>query len=343
MANLLPRNDKSIARGRLYSESPSGLHPDPDAYNRSSLAFDTDTEEEVKPASSHVVEWPHPPAAIAPQGLIWKGEDPFKVKRSKTSSVVSAILHVVIIGGVLYLGLKSHVNVVPPNMNVTKMDFTLYAPPPPPKVMPIAPVQGGGGGGGAHQIIEPTKGRPPEVAKMVVNAPQILRVDRPKLAAEPTEIVKIPDNSNVPNLGLSSSPQIALASQGHGSGSGFGSGIGGGLGAGHGVGAGPGGGGGYGGGLMSVGGGVSAPVVVHSVEPEFTPEARAASFQGSVSIQLIVDAQGNPQNVHVIRHLGMGLDEKAIEAVRQYRFKPAMYQGHPVAVQMIVDVDFHLH
>ena len=94
---------------------------------------------------------------------------------------------------------------------------------------------------------------------------------------------------------------------------------------------------------MSVGGGVSAPALVHSAQPEFTQEARAANFQGSVSIQLIVDAQGNPQNVRELRHLGMGLDEKAIEAVRQYRFKPAMYQGHPVAVQMVINVDFHLY
>jgi protein TonB len=94
---------------------------------------------------------------------------------------------------------------------------------------------------------------------------------------------------------------------------------------------------------MSVGGGVSAPVVVRSVEPEFTQEARVANFQGSVTIQLIVDAQGNPQNVHVVRHLGMGLDEKAIEAVRQYRFKPAMYEGRPVAVQLVIEVEFHLH
>ena len=94
---------------------------------------------------------------------------------------------------------------------------------------------------------------------------------------------------------------------------------------------------------MSVGGGVSAPVVIHSVDPEFTENARNANYQGTVSIQLIVDAQGNPQNAHVVRHLGMGLDEKAIQAVNQYKFRPAMYQGHAVAVQMIIDVDFHLH
>ena len=141
---------------------------------------------------------------------------------------------------------------------------------------------------------------------------------------------------------MTQSPQIALASQGSGSGSGFGQGGGGGIGSGHGAGVGPGSAGGYGGGIMTVGGGVMAPQVIHRVEPQFSDEARRTKYQGNVSIQLIVDAQGNPQNIRVIRHLGMGLDEKAIAAVRQYKFKPAMFQGHPVPVQIIIDVDFHL-
>jgi TonB family protein len=156
-------------------------------------------------------------------------------------------------------------------------------------------------------------------------------------------MVKMESNNQMMNLGMTDSPQIVLASQGKGGGSGFGSGLGGGLGAGRGIGAGPGSGGGYGGGLMSVGGGVSAPQVVHSVEPEFTDDARRANYQGNVSVQLIVDSEGNPQNVRLVSHLGMGLDEKAIQAVKQYKFHPAMYQGHPVAVQIVIDVDFHLH
>jgi periplasmic protein TonB len=79
------------------------------------------------------------------------------------------------------------------------------------------------------------------------------------------------------------------------------------------------------------------------VQPEFTEDARRQNYQGSVSIKLIVDSQGNPQDLSLVSHLGMGLDEKAIDAVRQYKFRPAMYQGHPVSVQIVIDVDFHLH
>jgi TonB family protein len=343
MANE-PRNSRPISRGRLFANNKEDAWPDADRYNRSSLAVDPDSDTPHMYPQSHVVEWPRPVAAIAPQGALWRGEDPFAYQRSKASKVLSFILHAIVIGLVLYLGLQVKV-VIPAVKKVTGVDITLYAPPPPPKVMPVAPDQGGGGGGGAHQIVEPTRGKPPEVKRDLppVLAPQIIRIDHPKMAAEPTVQVKLPDNSNMPNLGLAQSPQIALASQGRGSGSGFGAGLGGGLGAGHGVGNGPGSGGGYGGGVMSVGGGVSAPIVVHSVDPEFTSEARTANFQGSVTIQLIVDAQGNPQNVHVVRHLGMGLDDKAIEAVRQYKFKPAMYEGHPVAVQLVIEVAFHLH
>lgn len=213
----------------------------------------------------------------------------------------------------------------------------------PPITLPVTKAMGGGGGGGAHELVEASKGRLPLVAKTQIMLPQIIRKNRSKLEVDPTEMVKIPDNNTLPNFGMSQSPQIALASQGTGSGSGFGQGLGGGIGAGHSSGVGPGSGSGYGGGLMSVGGGVSAPQVIHSVEPEFTEDARRANYQGNVSIRLIVDSQGNPQDVRLASHLGMGLEEKAIEAVRQYKFKPAMYQGHPVSVQIVIDVDFHLH
>lgn len=92
----------------------------------------------------------------------------------------------------------------------------------------------------------------------------------------------------------------------------------------------------------SVGGGVSAPVVIKQVEPQFSEESRQKKMGGTVTVSIIVDATGKPQNVHVTRGVGMGLDEKAVEAVRQYRFTPAMVNGKPVAVYLNVNVNFQI-
>ncbi len=335
----------SRSHGRVGFQAQGGRLNRAQAYNRTSLAVDSlavglDTFPAELAPSPRLVPVPAPAAPGIPRFM---GLDQATYRRDPRSKWVSLAIHVVGIAAVLWLGFRAHNAIVEPAV-VTPVDITLYAPPPPPKILPVAPTQGGGGGGGAHQLIEPTRGNPPRiVARTPVIAPQILRFDQPKLAIEPAEVVKMPDNPALPNLGLTTSSQVALASQGKGSGSGFGSGLGGGLGVGRGIGSGPGSGGGYGGGVMSVGGGVSAPQVLHSVDPEFTEEARQANFQGNCAIQLIVDAQGNPQNIRVVRHLGMGLDEKAVAAVRQYKFRPAIYQGHPVAVEIVVDVDFHLH
>jgi len=262
-------------------------------------------------------------------------------KRDRTSSAISLVVHVVIITLVLSLALKAHtVIALQPVAVVNPVDFNLSIPP---MTLPVARLAGGGGGGGAYEAVKAPKGELPTIVRFQTMAPQIIKAAQPKLEFEPSMQVQMPESNNLPTLGVAHSQQISLASQGGGGRSGLGQGLGGGIGAGHGSGAGPGGGGGYGGGLMNVGGGVAAPEVIHSVEPEFTEDARRANFQGSVSIKLIVDSQGNPQNVQLVRHLGMGLDEKAVEAVRQYKFKPAMYQGHPVSVQIVIEMRFHLH
>src|SRR6185312_15024245 len=100
-------------------------------------------------------------------------------------------------------------------------------------------------------------------------------------------------------------------------------------------------------GVRKIGGDVTAPQVIHQVEPEFTEEAKARAkatddgkFRGTVLVQLIVDAYGRPENVHVVRGVGMGLDEKAVDAIRQYRFRPAMEKGKPVPVLLNVEVNF---
>jgi TonB family protein len=92
--------------------------------------------------------------------------------------------------------------------------------------------------------------------------------------------------------------------------------------------------------IYQVGGGVSAPSLIFALDPEFTDEARRANYQGICVVAVIVDSQGSPQRPQVVRHLGMGLDKKAVEAVRGYRFRPAMLYGKPVAVQLTLQVNF---
>lgn len=97
-------------------------------------------------------------------------------------------------------------------------------------------------------------------------------------------------------------------------------------------------------GLFRVGGSISPPVVLHQPVAQFSDEARRAHYQGVCIIGLVVDAEGNPQAVHVVRPLGKGLDDKAVEAVKKYKFKPAMKDGKtPVAVAISVEVNFRLY
>jgi len=215
---------------------------------------------------------------------------------------------------------------------------------------PIAPkmnsVMGGGGGGGDRDLVQASKGKLPKFDTKQITPPQIVRNDHPKLAVEPTIImpknITLP-NADMPNIGMPTSSQVALASNGTGSGAGMGSGKNGGLGSGSGGGYGPGSGGGTGGGTYHVGGGVSGPVPIYEPEPEYSDEARRAKYTGIVVVSLVVDAQGLPQRVRVVRALGMGLDEKAVEAVRQYKFKPAMYQGKAVPVEVNIEVNFQIY
>ena len=132
-------------------------------------------------------------------------------------------------------------------------------------------------------------------------------------------------------------------SNGTGSGGGIGSGHGGGIGAGEGPGIGEGRGGGVGGGVYHVGGGVSAPRPIYDPDPEYSDEARKAKYQGSVVLVAVIGPDGRPRDLRVMRSLGMGLDQKALDAVWKWRFAPAMKDNRPVSVQVSIEVVFHLY
>jgi TonB family protein len=93
--------------------------------------------------------------------------------------------------------------------------------------------------------------------------------------------------------------------------------------------------------VFKVGGGVSAPRVIFQLEPEYTKEARQAKYSGTCVLQLVVGVDGLPRDITVTRSIGLGLDEKAVEAVRRWRFEPAMKDGKPVAVLISIQMAFH--
>jgi len=210
-----------------------------------------------------------------------------------------------------------------PATHVTELNAPLPPAPPQPKMA--------GGGGGSPGATPVAKGNlPPRMAAPVPKIEQSKLIEPPAIDLQAS--LKMP-TVNMPNFGDPRSPVVG-SSTGNGKGGGIGSGSGGGLGAGN--------GGNTGGGVKRVGGSVSAPVLMNHIEPEFSDEARKAKFAGNVLVYLVVDTQGRPQNVRVIKPVGMGLDEKAMEAVRRYIFKPAMENGKPVPVELSIEVDFQI-
>ncbi|MEO7027975.1 MAG: TonB family protein [Acidobacteriaceae bacterium] len=254
--------------------------------------------------------------------------DRMKFKRSPASTAVAIGLHVAVILLITLLVAK-HVQLLKaPTTNLSSIDV-----PPPPRAPKADKIGGGGGQKGPTPV---TQGHLPKLAQTQIVPPKAPPLIQPKLAVEPTVIVqpnlKMAD-SKMPDLGVPNS-NLHGFSMGNGNGSGIGSGNGSGIG--------PGSGGNTGSGPMHVGGSVRAPSVLYSVEPEFSEEARKAKFSGNVQVYLWVDENGNPSHVKVVRGVGMGLDEKAVEAVRQYKFKPALQNGKPVKVDLYIDVNFQI-
>lgn len=217
---------------------------------------------------------------------------------------------------------------------------------------------GGGGGGGLLQKAPPPKAlregskkvssplpkhEPPKVIKPVEKPPE------PKpapLSAEALPVVVAPivtaPADNRDRVGVLQQARTEAESRGPGQGGGAGTGRGTGLGEGDGSGVGPGSGGGTGGGPFRPGSGIAPPRVLQEVKAEYTDEARRAGISGEVVLEIVVRRDGSVGDVKLLRGLGGGLNDRARQAVKQWRFSPATRQGTPVDVIVEVAVEFKL-
>lgn len=199
-----------------------------------------------------------------------------------------------------------------------------------------------GGGGGGLDPIPASHGDLPKASLRDQLAPPVVIVPKemPKLPVDPTVVA-------VPDVRLTTSQQYgdplaklsSLLSSGPGGPNGAGDGCCNGVGPSHGPGAGPGPGGIY----IAETKGVTIPQVIYNPEPSFSDEARKSKTQGLVVLLLIVGPDGRTRDLRVQSSLGMGLDEKALDAVRTWRFRPATLNGQPVAAQIAVEVNFRLY
>ena len=248
--------------------------------------------------------------------------------------------------------------------------------PSPRLVFLVKPGPGGGGGGGGLRQPDPPrrallKGShplkspvpiervvrkpvpdPPAPPKPAPPPPEVKPVERPielpppVAKPDPVPPVVAPVLSapadNRDRGGVIEAPPSTSESQGTGKGGGAGSGSGTGNGEGTGPGIGPGSGGGTGGGPYRPGSGIAAPELIHEVKPDYTEEARRRSLAGDVVLEIVVRSDGRVGSVRVVQGLGAGLDQRAVDAVRQWRFSPARRLGTPVDVIVEVAVEFRL-
>ncbi len=264
-------------------------------------------------------------------------------RMQKGSWVNSVLVHAVALA-LLLLPFWIH-NLMQPVKASSKVEVTDISP-----YLPMlegkALKTGGGGGGGDRSPTPASKGAIPKFAKTQL-APPMAVIPNPKPVLPVTPTLLGPPELKLPQMASNmpwGDPQgvVGPASNGPGTGGGIGSGEGTGIGSGTGGGLGPGSGGGTGGGVYSVGGNVTAPIPIYKPEPAYSEEARKAKYQGTVVLWIVVDAQGNVRDERVVKPLGLGLDEKAIEAVKTWKFKPALRNGTPVPVRVMVEVTFRL-
>jgi TonB family protein len=270
-------------------------------------------------------------AAFAEILPIFGGKDFRMFPADHRSFVVSFISHtalIVLIASGIWIGGRPMIKSIATTPEVTYL-----------------PANGGGGGSGDHSLVPVTKGTPPKMtAQQLAPATIVVRNAAPLLAVQPTVVgppnLKLPQSDHIGDL---ISSNVVIPSNGSGDGGGAGSGLDTGLGSGTGVGYGPGSNIGAGDGVFTMGRGITAPRAIYDPEPEYSEEGRKVKHQGVVILSMVVDQQGRPRDIRVTRSLGMGLDEKAMDAVKMWKFSPGMKDGIPVAVRVNIEVSFRLY
>jgi periplasmic protein TonB len=250
----------------------------------------------------------------------------------KRSALLSALIHALAIILILIVAASKH-SVLTELIPVRET----------PVYLPLrVRLQGLSGGGGQRSPLPPSKGHPPKAAPRVFTPP-IMRVQEthPLIEMPPTVLAAV--DTRIPNLNLPIGSLTGVngpASGGPGSTGGIGNGSHGG----NGDKDGPGGGDGPGGDGFSGlhGRNVTQPVLLSRKDPEYSDEARKVKLQGTVILGIEVNAAGQVTNVVVLRSLGLGLDERAIEAVRQWKFRAGTMDGKPVSTRATVEVNFRL-
>jgi protein TonB len=283
-------------------------------------------------------------------------QDAYGKRRTKVillGSMLTMLLLVVTVGIWLVIGLFQTPEIV--GILESRNKITYIEPPPlsPLKAPEMKQRAGGGGGGGRNEVNPPSRGRLPKAelrAPLIDPSPHPPKIKNPSLPVEPTIMAQpelLPQmDKNLP-LGDPNSTSL-IPSAGPGSGDGIGTGKGGGVGPGSGIGYGPGEGWNTGGGQPGIGGGDgsrarSRPQILTRPRPDWTEEARRNRIQGEVVLSATFGADGTVREIRVIRGLGYGLDEKAIEAARLIKFIPAKdVNGRAVDVRMNIKVDFRL-
>jgi periplasmic protein TonB len=301
--------------------------------------FGTRIKELFFPVKQAPAQWTSKPVKVKD---IWSKDENFG-----WTQVISIGLHAVIIA-LLVIPLFTHI--LPPSteaknkLDMTPLDISPYV-----TTLPAgAKKAGGGGGGGDRSVTPPTKGRAPKFDYTQFTPPEaMLKNPAPKLPMDPT-LLGPPDlkvaNPPLPNMG---DPLAATVnnSGGPGGGGGIGTGTSGGIGSGSGAGLGPGNTAGTGGGDFRAGvNGVGSPICIYCPPPEYSDEARKAKYQGTVLLDVTVTSDGRVINPFVIKGPGLGMEEKALAQVRNWKMRPALGpSGKPVNCRVQIEVTFHLY